>query len=72
MVKMELEIRYAIVNGIAFISLVGFRQHIVNHVRSFQRITGVSSRAVAGECPVTREQAVEMGFLVPAEAAVAV
>lgn len=67
-----MEIRYAMVNGIAFITLVGTSQHIAVNARFLRKLIGVSQYAVAGECPVSREEASELGFIIALEAAIAV
>lgn len=47
------------------VNLLGTNQTISSAVSYFQKITGVSDRAVLGSVPLTVEQAIELGFLVP-------
>lgn len=67
-----MEIKYTQVGGLFFVSLVGYNQQIVCFPKPFGRITGADERALIGVRDVTSAQATELGFIVPAEAALAV
>lgn len=51
--------------GNIIVSLLNTPQELVINARAFQRITGVSERAVIGSLPVTRTIAEDIGFIIP-------
>ncbi|GIP55271.1 hypothetical protein [Paenibacillus vini] len=72
--NMPYQVRYVYAPHIGRIiaKLIGTSQELSSNPQHFQRVTGVSSRAVLGSISLTAAQARAIGFIVPEEQEVSV